>query len=78
VALPLAASYDVGSMVILSLFMYGCETWFYTLRQERRSRVFESRAPRRIFGPVMEEVMETWKSYVMRSMIHIRHCVLLG
>jgi len=31
--------------------LYGCETWSLTLREERRLRVFENRALRRIFGP---------------------------
>ena len=30
--------------------LYGCETWSFTLREERRLRVFENRAWRRIFG----------------------------
>jgi len=33
-----------------------CETWSLTLREERRLRVFESRALRKIFGPKREEV----------------------
>jgi hypothetical protein len=32
------------------------------------------RALRRIFGPVMKEVMEIWRSYIM---IFIPYCVLL-
>jgi hypothetical protein len=30
--------------------LYGCETWFLTLREEYRLRVFENRVLRRIFG----------------------------
>jgi len=30
--------------------LYGCETWFVTLR-EGRLRVFENRTLKRIFGP---------------------------
>ena len=36
--------------------LYGCETWLHTLRDERRLKVFENRAFRRIFGPKMVEV----------------------
>ena len=36
--------------------MYGCETWLFTLREERRLRVFENRVLRRIFGPNRDEV----------------------
>jgi hypothetical protein len=36
--------------------MYGCETWFLTLNEERRLRVFENRMLRKIFGPKRDEV----------------------
>jgi hypothetical protein len=32
-----------------------------TLREERRLRVFENRALRRIFGPKRDEVAEEWR-----------------
>ena len=32
-------------------FVYGCGTWFLTLREELRLKVFENRAQRTIFGP---------------------------
>jgi hypothetical protein len=38
-------------MIILSVVLYGCETWSLTLREEHRLRVFENRVLRRIFGP---------------------------
>jgi hypothetical protein len=37
--------------IILSIVLYGCETWSFTLREEQRLRVFENRVPRRILGP---------------------------
>jgi len=45
--------------IILSVVLYGCETWSLTLREERRLRVLENRAMRRIFGPKRDEV--TWE-----------------
>jgi hypothetical protein len=30
--------------------LYGCETWFLTVRGEHKLRVFENRVLRRIFG----------------------------
>jgi len=42
--------------IILPVFLYGCETWLFTLREERRLRVFENRVLRRIFGPNRDEV----------------------
>jgi hypothetical protein len=41
--------------VILSVVLYGCETWSFTLREEHRLRVFENRVLRKIFGPKREE-----------------------
>jgi len=37
-------------------FLYECEIWSPTLREERRLRVFENRALRKIFGPKRDEV----------------------
>ena len=36
--------------------LYGCETWYLILREERRLRVFENRMLRRIFEPKRDEV----------------------
>jgi hypothetical protein len=33
--------------IILSVVLYGCETWYFTLREEHRLRVFENRVLRR-------------------------------
>jgi hypothetical protein len=46
--------------VILSVVLYGCETWSLTLREEHRLRVFENRVLMRIFGP-KREVDGSWK-----------------
>jgi len=43
--------------IILSVVLYGCETWSLTLWEERKLRVFENMMMRRIFGPRREEVM---------------------
>ena len=42
--------------IILSVVLYGCETWSLTLREERKLRVFENMVLRRIFGPRKDEV----------------------
>jgi hypothetical protein len=47
--------------IILPVFLYGCETWSLTLREENRLRVFENRVLRRIFGPKRDEVTGGWK-----------------
>jgi hypothetical protein len=45
---------------ILSVVLYGCETWLLTLREEHRLRVVENRVMR-IFGPRREEVKGEWR-----------------
>ena len=42
------------------IFLYGCETWSLTLREECRLRVFENRILRRIFG-FKRDVNREWK-----------------
>jgi len=45
----------------LSWVLYGCETWSFTSKEERRLRVFENRMTRRIFGPKRDEVTRKWR-----------------
>jgi hypothetical protein len=45
----------IYNILILSVVLYGCETWSLNLRDEHRLRVFENRVLRRIFGPKREE-----------------------
>jgi hypothetical protein len=47
--------------IILPVFLYECETWSLTLREERKLRVFEKNVLRRIFGPRRDEVTRKWK-----------------
>jgi len=42
-------------------FCFGCETWSFILREERRKRVFENRVLRGIFGPKRDEVTGEWR-----------------
>jgi hypothetical protein len=50
---------EIYSTIIVP-FLYGCETWSLTLREERRLRVFENRVLR-IFGPKRDEVTGEWR-----------------
>jgi hypothetical protein len=50
---------------ILPLVLYGCETWWLTLREERRLRVYENRVMRRIFGPKKGEVTGEWRKLLL-------------
>jgi hypothetical protein len=47
--------------IILSLILYGCETWSLTLREEHGLGMLESRVLRVIFGPKREEVVRCWR-----------------
>jgi hypothetical protein len=47
--------------IILPVVLYGCETWFLTLREVHRLRVFENRVLMRIFGPKRDEVTGDWR-----------------
>jgi hypothetical protein len=43
-------------VIILPVFLYGCETWSLAIRQEHRLRVFENKVLRRIFELRKDEV----------------------
>jgi hypothetical protein len=47
--------------IILSVILYGCETWSLTLREKHWLRVFENKVLRRIFGPKMDELTGGWR-----------------
>jgi hypothetical protein len=44
------------------MFLYGCETWTVTLREEHRLRVLENRALRGIHRPKRDEVKVGWRN----------------
>jgi hypothetical protein len=47
--------------IILPVFLYWCETWSLTVREEHKLRVFENRVLRRIFGPKRDGVTGGWR-----------------
>ena len=47
--------------IILLIILYGCETWSFILREERKLWVFENRVLRRIFGPKSDKVTGEWR-----------------
>jgi hypothetical protein len=47
--------------IVLPVVLYGCETWYLTLREEHRLMVFENRVLRRIFGTKRDEVTGEWR-----------------
>jgi len=52
----------IHRILILPVVLYGYETWSLTLREESRSRVFQNRVLRRIFGPKRDEVTGEWST----------------
>jgi hypothetical protein len=51
----------MSKAVILTLVLYGYETWSLTLREKNGLKVFENRVLRRIFGPKRDEVTGEWR-----------------
>jgi hypothetical protein len=45
----------------MPLVLYGWETWFRTLKEEHRLRIFEDKELRRLFAPRRNEVTGGWK-----------------
>jgi hypothetical protein len=51
----------VYKTIILPVVLYGCETLYLTVREERKLRVFENRVLRRVFGPKRDGVTGGWR-----------------
>jgi len=51
----------IPSTIILSVVLYGCETWSLTMGKERKMRVSENRVLSRIFGPKRDRVTGEWR-----------------
>jgi hypothetical protein len=60
--------------LILSVVLYGHETWSLILRAESRLRLFENRMLR-IFGPKTDGVTEKWRK--LRKALNDLHCSLM-
>jgi hypothetical protein len=54
-------NFRIYKTIILSLILYGCETWSLILREEHRLRMFEKRMLWRIFGLKRAEVTGGWR-----------------
>jgi hypothetical protein len=54
--LPKNLKIRICKTIVLSVILYGCETWSLTLKEEHRLRGFENRVLKRIFGPKRDEV----------------------
>jgi hypothetical protein len=51
---------QIYKTIILSVVLYGCETYSLTLKEECRLRVFENRLLKGISGPKRDEITGTW------------------
>jgi hypothetical protein len=59
--LPKNTKTKIYRSIVLSVVLYGCETWSPTLREEHRLRVCENRVLRKIFGPKGDVVTGQWR-----------------
>jgi hypothetical protein len=57
----LSKNKDLNESIIFTDVLYRCETWSRILRQEHRSRVYENRKLRGIFGSKREEATGGWR-----------------
>jgi hypothetical protein len=67
----------INRTIILSVVVYGCETWSLTVKEERKLRVFEN-SLLRILGPKRDEVTREWKNYMRSLTICTPHPILFG
>jgi hypothetical protein len=44
--------------------------WFVTFKKQHRVRIFESRAFRKIFWPIREEVKGNWRKLHNEELLH--------
>jgi hypothetical protein len=49
-----------SNIIIFLLVLYGCDTWYLTLREERRLKLLHNRVLERISGPERGEVT-SWR-----------------
>jgi hypothetical protein len=64
--------------IILPVVLYGCETWYLTLREEHRLRVFENRAGGEYLDLKGRETGRGEKCIMMNLTTCILHQILLG
>jgi hypothetical protein len=51
----------IYKVIILSVVLYGCETWSLALRDKQILRVFENEVLRRLHGLKRDKVMGGWR-----------------
>jgi hypothetical protein len=53
--------FRIFNTIILSVVLYGCETWSLTVREKHKLRVFGNRVLRSIFEPKRDGVTGGWR-----------------
>ena len=59
--LPKKLQIKVYITIILTVVLYGCDTWSLTLREKYRLSLFENRVLRRMCGHKRDEVFGDWR-----------------
>jgi hypothetical protein len=52
---------EICKTIMLSLVLYGCETWSLALKDKHKRRVFENRVLSRNCGPKRDEIIRGWR-----------------
>jgi hypothetical protein len=64
---------------MLPVVLYGCEIWFFIVREERRLGVSENKVLRKRFGPKREKVAGDWRRLHNEELHNFTlHQILLG
>ena len=53
--------FKIYRSLVFPVVLYGCETWSFTLREERRLKIYENRVLRRIYGSKRDDVTREWR-----------------
>jgi hypothetical protein len=61
----------------LSAVLYGCKSWYLTLRRNRL-RVYENRVLRRIFEPKRDEVTGGWRKLHNEELHNLYSSSIIG
>ena len=60
---------ELGPLYMYRVVLYGCETWYLTLREGLRLRMFKNKVLRKIFGAKRDEITEEWRK-LNKSELH--------
>jgi len=59
--LPKNIKIEINRTMIFPVVLYGCKTWYLTLREEFQLSVFENRMLRKMFRPKRDRVIGEWR-----------------